>query len=114
MTVAQLISDLDELVDIVHRRLGKTKVVLFGHSWGSALGPLYAARFPRRSRSTSAAAQIGDWPAADRHAMRSRSPKRSAAATKRHEEAAHDRTTAVSAKSVFIERTCLAAAWRAA
>ena len=47
LTVEQLISDLDELVDAVCARLGKTKVAIFGHSWGSALGPLYAA-LPRK------------------------------------------------------------------
>ena len=48
MTVEQFISDLDELVDTVCRRLGQSKVVIFGHSWGSALGVLYAARFPEK------------------------------------------------------------------
>jgi pimeloyl-ACP methyl ester carboxylesterase len=65
MTVEQFISDLDELVDAVCKRLGKTKVVLFGHSWGSALGPLYAARFPQKVASYVGGAQIGDWPAAE-------------------------------------------------
>ena len=48
MTVEQFVADLDELVDAVCERLGKTKVALFGHSWGSVLGPLYAARFPEK------------------------------------------------------------------
>jgi pimeloyl-ACP methyl ester carboxylesterase len=65
MTVEQFISDLDELVDRVRARLGKTKVVLFGHSWGSVLGPLYAARFPHKVALYVGAAQIGDWPAAE-------------------------------------------------
>lgn len=52
MTVEQFIFDLDELVDAVCGRLGKTKVVIFGHSWGSAFGTLYAARSPRKSRPT--------------------------------------------------------------
>jgi pimeloyl-ACP methyl ester carboxylesterase len=43
MTVEQFLSDLDELVASVRERLGKAKVALFGHSWGSALGVLYAA-----------------------------------------------------------------------
>src|SRR3954447_1266945 len=55
LTVEQFISDLDELVDAVCKRLGKTRVAIFGHSWGSGLGVLYAARFPRRSRRTPAA-----------------------------------------------------------
>ena len=53
MTVQQFMSDLDELVDAVCERLGKRKVAIFGHSWGSALGVLYAAQ------------QIGDWAAGE-------------------------------------------------
>jgi pimeloyl-ACP methyl ester carboxylesterase len=48
MTVEQFIADLDQLVDAVRSRLGKDRVALFGHSWGSALGVLYAARFPEK------------------------------------------------------------------
>ncbi len=62
MTVEQFISDLDELVDAVRRRLGKKKVVLFGHSWGSALGVLYASRFPEKVLAYVGSGQIGDWP----------------------------------------------------
>jgi pimeloyl-ACP methyl ester carboxylesterase len=47
MTVEQFVSDLDELVTYVCTRVGTTNVSLFGHSWGSALGVLYAARFPK-------------------------------------------------------------------
>ena len=42
MTVEQFIADLDELVETVRQRVGKKKVAIFGHSWGSALGVLYA------------------------------------------------------------------------
>jgi pimeloyl-ACP methyl ester carboxylesterase len=65
MTVAQFISDLDELVDVTCKRLGKTKVVIFGHSWGSVLGALYAARFPEKVAVYVGGAQIGDWPSAE-------------------------------------------------
>lgn len=60
MTVEQFISDLDELVEIVRARLGHQKVVLFGHSWGSALGVLYAARFPEKVAVYIGCEQIGD------------------------------------------------------
>jgi pimeloyl-ACP methyl ester carboxylesterase len=60
MTVEQFISDLGELVDAVCERLGQTKVVIFGHSWGSALGVLYAARFPDRVAAYVGSGQIGD------------------------------------------------------
>jgi pimeloyl-ACP methyl ester carboxylesterase len=60
MTVEQFVSDLEELVDAVCKRLGKTKVVIFGHSWGSALGTLYAARFPQRVAAYVGSGQYGD------------------------------------------------------
>ena len=65
MTVEQFISDLDELVDAVCSRLGKTKVAIFGHSWGSALGVLYAARFPEKVAAYVGSGQIGDWAAGE-------------------------------------------------
>ena len=60
MTVEQFVSDLGELVDAVRAELGKTKVVFFGHSWGSSLGVLYAARFPEKVAAYVASGQIGD------------------------------------------------------
>ena len=60
MTVEQFIADLEELIDVVCRRLGKTQVVVFGHSWGSALGTLYAARFPQRVAAYVGSGQYGD------------------------------------------------------
>lgn len=65
MTVEQFVADLDELIDAVCERLGKTKVALFGHSWGSVLGPLYAARFPEKVEAYVGSGQIGDWAAAE-------------------------------------------------
>jgi pimeloyl-ACP methyl ester carboxylesterase len=60
MIVEQFISDLDDLVDAVCRRLGKTKVVIFGHSWGSALEVLYAARFGPKVAAYAGSGQYGD------------------------------------------------------
>ncbi|MGH1347729.1 MAG: alpha/beta fold hydrolase [Nannocystales bacterium] len=65
MTVEQFIRDLDELVDEVRRRLNQKKVTLFGHSWGSVLGVLYASRFPAKVASYVGSGQIGDWPDAE-------------------------------------------------
>ena len=61
MTVEQFIADLDELVETVRNRVGKHKVAIFGHSWGSALGVLYAARFPEKVAAYVGSGQIGDW-----------------------------------------------------
>ncbi|MGE5193529.1 MAG: alpha/beta fold hydrolase, partial [Deltaproteobacteria bacterium] len=60
MTVEQFMFDLDELVEAVCRRLDKTKVAIFGHSWGSALGVLYAARFPEKVAAYVGSGQYGD------------------------------------------------------
>ena len=65
MTVEQFISDLDELVGAVCERLGADKVAIFGHSWGSVLGVLYAARFPEKVAAYVGSGQIGDWAAAE-------------------------------------------------
>jgi pimeloyl-ACP methyl ester carboxylesterase len=65
MTVEQFIADLDELVEAVSRRLGKDRVVVFGHSWGSVLGVLYAARFPHKVAAYVGSGQIGDWAAGE-------------------------------------------------
>ncbi|TAK16106.1 MAG: alpha/beta hydrolase [Acidobacteria bacterium] len=66
LTLAQFIADLDELVEIVRRRFNKAQVAILGHSWGSALGVIYAARFPEKVSLYVGAAQIGDWPLAER------------------------------------------------
>lgn len=65
MAVDQFIADLDELVDMVCARVGQEQVVLHGHSWGSALGVLYAARYPQRVAAYVGTGQIGDWSAAE-------------------------------------------------
>ena len=65
MTVEQFIADLDELVETARHRLGQSTVALLGHSWGSVLGVLYAARFPAKVGAYVGTAQYGDWSAAE-------------------------------------------------
>ena len=48
MTVSQFVSDLDELVSYLTSRFHQRKVVLVGHSWGSALGVTYALAHPEK------------------------------------------------------------------
>jgi pimeloyl-ACP methyl ester carboxylesterase len=60
MTVEQFIADLDELVQAVCDRTGAKHVVIFGHSWGSALGVLYAARFAEKVAAYVGSGQVGD------------------------------------------------------
>jgi len=65
MTVDQFIANLDEMVEAVCKLVGRRKVTIFGHSWGSALGVLYAARFPEKVAAYVGSGQIGDWLAAE-------------------------------------------------
>jgi pimeloyl-ACP methyl ester carboxylesterase len=81
MTIEQFIADLDELVDGVCQRLEKKKVAIFGHSWGSALGSLFAHAFPRRLQPTSAADSTGTPLPARRRPTRSGFRRRSVAAS---------------------------------
>jgi pimeloyl-ACP methyl ester carboxylesterase len=65
MTVEQFICDLGDLVAMVCARVGQERVVLHGHSWGSALGILYACRYPDKVAAHIGTGQIGDWAAAE-------------------------------------------------
>jgi pimeloyl-ACP methyl ester carboxylesterase len=49
----------------VRTRTNKEKVAIFGHSWGSVLGVLYSARFPKKVSAYAGSGQIGDWPEAE-------------------------------------------------
>jgi pimeloyl-ACP methyl ester carboxylesterase len=62
MTTEQFLRDLDELVEIVRARFDQPKVVLFGHSWGSVLGTLYAARWPDKVAAYVGSGQVASWP----------------------------------------------------
>ena len=64
MTVEQFIADLDELVDAVCKRLGKTKVVIFGDS---GLGPRRALRgaLPRQGRGLRRQWTVRRWRAGE-------------------------------------------------
>ncbi len=61
MTVERFIADLDELIDAVRARVGQRKIVLFGHSWGSVLGPLYATQHPDKVDAYVGSGQMSTW-----------------------------------------------------
>lgn len=61
LTIEQFVADLDELIEMLRARFGKEKVVLYGHSWGSVLGVLYASRFPDKVAAYVGTGQIGEW-----------------------------------------------------
>jgi proline iminopeptidase len=65
MTVERFVGDLDELVEQLSARFAKPKVALLGHSWGSALGVLYAARFPAKISVYVGVGQVADMAASE-------------------------------------------------
>ncbi len=46
MNVEQFISDTHEVIEYVKEKMNVEKVFLWGHSWGTNLGAIYASRFP--------------------------------------------------------------------
>lgn len=46
MNMEQFISDTREVVEYITEKLGHEKIFLWGHSWGSNLGAIYASRYP--------------------------------------------------------------------
>jgi pimeloyl-ACP methyl ester carboxylesterase len=46
MTLPQMVSDTEVVIEYLRQTYGKQKIVLLGHSWGSVLGVLVAERHP--------------------------------------------------------------------
>lgn len=65
LTVADMLSDLDVLVDRTRARLGHDKVLLVGHSWGTMLGVIYASRHPDKVTAYVGIGQMADKPTAE-------------------------------------------------
>lgn len=60
MTIDQFVRDLDDVVDLVRKRFHKRRVVLLGHSWGSAIGLLYTGRHPNKVAAYVGVGQVAD------------------------------------------------------
>jgi pimeloyl-ACP methyl ester carboxylesterase len=58
LTVARHLADLDAVVDHLRTRFGHRSVVLLGHSWGGALGLLYARDHPEKVAALFAIAPL--------------------------------------------------------
>lgn len=61
LSLDRLVSDAVELVELLCQELGRERVVLCGHSFGTALGVLAAARAPRRIAAWVGSAQVVNW-----------------------------------------------------
>jgi pimeloyl-ACP methyl ester carboxylesterase len=61
LTIAQLVRDLDQLVDLVRQRFGADKVILLAHSWGTVLGTIYADENPDKVAAYVGIAQIASF-----------------------------------------------------
>jgi pimeloyl-ACP methyl ester carboxylesterase len=46
MTIEQFVSDTHELAQLLLKRLGRSKLILVAHSWGSIVGTLTVSRYP--------------------------------------------------------------------
>lgn len=60
MTIRQFVNDLHKVVNLVKQRFEKEKVVLLGHSWGTAIGTLYAFEHPEDVAAYVGVGQIAD------------------------------------------------------
>lgn len=66
MTIAQFLRDLDEVVDVIKKRFDKQHIVLLGHSWGSALGTIYAFQHPENVAAYVGIGQTASMPEGER------------------------------------------------
>ena len=60
MTLDQFVADLNQLVGILKRRFGQSKVVLAGHSWGTNIGIAYAQAHPENVSAYIGIGQIAN------------------------------------------------------
>jgi pimeloyl-ACP methyl ester carboxylesterase len=60
MTIARYVADLDELIDTLLARFGHRRVIVLGHSWGSAVGTLYATGAPAKVAAYVGVGQISN------------------------------------------------------
>jgi pimeloyl-ACP methyl ester carboxylesterase len=68
MTIAHFLADMDRVVDHLRKRLGVEKVWLLAHSWGTALGTLYAGKHPQKIAGYIGTGQVASNPEDEEHA----------------------------------------------
>ncbi|MDP5274111.1 alpha/beta fold hydrolase [Chengkuizengella axinellae] len=58
MNINQFVSDAHEIIEILLERLGKEKLYLVGHSWGSVIGSLIAKKYPEKIHAYIGVGQV--------------------------------------------------------
>jgi pimeloyl-ACP methyl ester carboxylesterase len=66
LTLERMLADAEEMTDWVRRELGKAKILLVGHSWGSYLGLKLAERHPDWLYAYVGVGQLTDGPESER------------------------------------------------
>lgn len=61
VTEELLMTDLDELVDILRERFQKNKIIIMGHSWGTVLGTQYCKEHPEKVLAYIGTGQVIDF-----------------------------------------------------
>ncbi|APR54181.1 alpha/beta fold hydrolase [Sphingomonas koreensis] len=69
LTFDRYVDDAIELIDELRKRYGKRKVVVLGHSWGTAVGLAVAAKRPDLLHAYVGMGQVIDWRANERAGM---------------------------------------------
>lgn len=60
LTLAQILEDLNDLIDTLCREFGQDQVLLVGHSWGSVVGLEYVSRHPEKVAVYIGVSQVAD------------------------------------------------------
>jgi len=71
MTIEQFVADTHELTQLLLERLGRSKLILVAHSWGSIVGALTVARYPELFEAYVGISQAVDPPESERMMYRS-------------------------------------------
>lgn len=66
MAISPFVSDLGEVVRLVQAHFGKRRVTLLGHSWGTAIGLIYAHDHPENVAVYVGVGQIANMPEGER------------------------------------------------
>lgn len=61
LTVKQLLTDTDEVIDYLRERFGKDRIVIIGQSWGTVLGMEYINTHPEKVAAYIGVGQVTDF-----------------------------------------------------